>query len=107
MVQLFDYQIEYSLGDRFDQRRLDRLRKIRATAERSRIQLDTDFAERKMKVNEFVATSDLLAISFQKEVAGVIEPDEDTEALFNLKYGEFIVLADPTIVAKAYPKMEL
>jgi len=106
MVHLFDYQIEYSLGDRFDQRRLDRLRKIRATAERSRIQLDTDFAERKMKVNEFVATSDLLAISFQKEVAGVTEPDE-YEALFNLKYGDFIVLADPTIVAKAYPKMEL
>jgi hypothetical protein len=106
MVHLFDYQIEYNLGDKLDKRRLDRLRKIRASAETSRIQIETDFAERKLKANEFVATSDLLAISFQKEVAGVTEPDE-YEALFNLKYGEFIVLADPTIVTKAYPKMEL
>src|ERR1019366_4545285 len=106
MVQLFDYQIEYRLGDGFNKRRLDRLLKIRASDERYRIQLETEFTKGKMKVNEFVAKSDLLAISFQKEVAGVTEPDE-YEALFNLKYGEYIVLADPTIVAKAYPKMEL
>ena len=70
------------------------------------MELETDFAERKMRVSEFVARSDLQAISFQKDSAGVLEPSE-YEALFDLKYGEFVALADPAVVAQAYPKQEL
>jgi hypothetical protein len=106
MVQLFSYQIDYNLGEKLGERRSDQLRDIRASAERSRMQLETGFAERNMKVSEFVAGSDLLAISFQKDVARVLEPSE-YEALLDLKYGEFVALADPAIVAKAYPKLEL
>jgi hypothetical protein len=106
MVRLFDYQIDYNLGDKLDKHRSGQLRDIRVSAERSRIQLETEFAERNMKVSEFVAGSDLRAISFQKDAARVLEPNE-YEALFDLKYGEFVALADPAIVAKAYPKMEL
>jgi hypothetical protein len=106
MVQLFDYQIEYNLGDKLDRQRFGQLRDIRASTERSRMQLETEFAERKIKVSEFVAGSDLQAISFQKDAALVLKPNE-YEALFDLKSGEFVALADPAIVAKAYPNLEL
>lgn len=106
MVQLFDYQIEYSLGDKLDKQRFDQLRDFRVSAERSRIQIETKFAGRKMRVSEFVARSDLQAISLQKNAARVLKPDE-YEALFNLKYGEFVAVADPVIVAKAYPQAEV
>jgi hypothetical protein len=106
MVQLFDYQIDYNLGDRLDKQRSGQLRDIRASAERSRMQLETEFGERNIKVSEFVARSDLQTISFQKDAARVLDPNE-YEALFDLKYGEFVALADPAIVAKAYPKLEL
>ena len=106
MVQLFAYQIDYNLGDSLDKQRSGQLRDIRASAERSRMQLETEFAARNMKVSEFVAGSDLQAISFQKDAARVLDPNE-YEALFDLKYGEFVALADPAIVAQAYPRLEL
>jgi hypothetical protein len=106
MIQLFDYQIEYNLGDKLDQQRFDRLRDFRVSAERSRIHIETKIAGRKMSVSEFVARSDLQAISLQKSAARVLKPDE-YEALFNLKYGELVGLADPAIVAKAYPRAEV
>jgi len=106
MVQLFDYQIDYNLGDRLGNQRSGQLRDIRASAERSRMELETEFAERNMRVSEFVAGSDLQAISFQKDAARILDPNE-YEALFDLKYGEFVALADPAIVAQAYPRLEL
>ena len=87
MVQLFDYQMDYDLSEKLDERRSAQLRDIRVSAEISRMQLETKFADRKMAVSEFVAQSDLQAISFQKDVAEVLEPNE-YEALFDLKYGE-------------------
>jgi hypothetical protein len=122
MLQLFDYQIEYSLpkmpapapATRGAKRTravkspgtLGRLRDFRATTEKSRIQIETDFAQQKIKVAEFVAKSDLEAIDFQKNAATVLNEDQ-YQALFHLKKGEFIALADPAIVPHAYPHAAL
>jgi hypothetical protein len=106
MLQLFNYQIEYNLGDNLELQRLEKLRDFRVSAERSRIELETEFAERNITVSEFVARSDLEAISFQKKAASVLKPNE-YEALFDLKAGEFVALADPAIVPEAYPQLAL
>ena len=106
MYQLFKLQIAYNLGNQLDGRRLGLLHEFRIMAERARIELETNFAERKIRASEFVANSDHLVISFQRDVAEVLNPDEYM-ALFDLKYGEFVALADPEIVANAYPQKEL
>ena len=100
MVRLFDYQIEYKLGLNFAKGRLGKLRDFRATAEKSRIQLENQFVNQEITVMEFVANSDLEVMSFQKQAANVLKPNE-YEALFDLKHGEVIALADPAIVPKA------
>jgi hypothetical protein len=105
MARLFDYKIEFNLGDRLDQQRLGTLREIRVSAERSRIELENAFGAGRMKASEFVAESDRQAISFQQNAAGVLQPDE-YQALFDLKYGEYVALADPEIVARAYPNSQ-
>lgn len=106
MVQLFEYQIEYKLPGKIPQQRLERLRTLRGSTERARIQLETEFAERIISVGEFTLRSDLEAISFQKDAAGILNSDE-YETLFDLKYREFVALADPAIVPQAYPQPAL
>jgi hypothetical protein len=106
MVQLFDYQIEYSLGDNLDKQRVSQLLDLRAVAEKSRIQIENEWAERKMGVSEFVVMSDLQAILFQKDAARALTSNQ-YEALFGLNRGEFVALADPGIVATAYRQQEL
>jgi hypothetical protein len=100
MVQLFDYQIEFRLPDGVGDRR-GQLLDLRASTEKSRIDLENQFANREMPVMEFVLRSDLEAIAFQKQAAGVLKPDE-YEALFDLKFGQVVVLADPEIIPRAY-----
>jgi hypothetical protein len=106
MVQLFDYQIEFRLLDRIDKDRRARLIDLRVSTEKSRIELENQFARRVVPVMEFVLRSDLEAIAFQKEVARVLNPEE-YEALFDLKPGVFVALADPEIVPQAYPQLAL
>ena len=106
MVQLFEYQIEYKLPGKIPQQRLERLRTLRGSTERARMQLETEFAERIISVGEFTLRSDLEAISFQKDAAGILNSDE-YETLFDLKYREFVALADPAIVPQAYPQPAL
>jgi hypothetical protein len=106
MVQLFDYQIRYKLGDRRNQDRIGSLLGLRESTEISRIEFENNFANRRIMVNEFVARFNLETIAFQKNAATILDPDEYA-ALFDLKHGEFVVLADPAIIAKAYPQSEL
>jgi hypothetical protein len=122
MLQLFDYQVEYSLREKpapaqatrgakrtravKAPKTLGRLRDFRAATERSRIRIETDFSQRKIPVAEFVVKSDLEAIDFQKNAATVLNEDQ-YQALFHLKKGEFIALADPAIVPHAYPHAAL
>jgi hypothetical protein len=106
MRELFDYQIDYRLGNNFDNERRERLLNIRASAEESRVSLESAFAGQEMHVIEFVLRSDLDTISFQKRAAEVLNANE-YEALFDVKRGEFITLADPAIVPNAYPQRPL
>jgi hypothetical protein len=99
MLRLFDYQIEYKLGVDFDEGRLGQLRDFRVSAEKSRMHLENQLVNQEITVMEFVANSDLQAMSFQKRAAAVLSPNE-YEALFDLKYGEVIALADPAIVPR-------
>lgn len=100
MVQLFDYQIEFRLPDGNSDRR-GQLLDLRASTEKSRIDLENQFARREIPVMEFVLRSDIEAITFQKQVARVLKPYE-YEALFDLKYRQVVVLADPEIVSRTY-----
>lgn len=104
MVQLSDYHIEFKLGTLGE--RQARFRDIRAETEKSRINLENGFAQRDVSVMEFVARFNLETIAFQKQAAGILDREE-YEALFDLKYGEFIVLADPEIIPRAYPQLTL
>jgi hypothetical protein len=105
MVELSDYHIEFKLGNRLGERQ-GRFRDIRADTEKSRINLENGFAQRDMSVMEFVARFNLQTIAFQKQAAGLLGREE-YEALFDVKYGEFIVLADPEIIPRAYPPLTL
>lgn len=105
MLQLFDYQIEFKLDKGLGDRQ-GRLRDFRAQTERSRITTENQFAQRDLSVMEFVVRSNLETIMFQKQVAGLLNPQE-YEALFDVKHGQFIVLADPEIVPRAYPQLAL
>lgn len=103
MVELSDYHIEFKLGERLGERQ-GQFRDLRAGTEKSRINLENGFAQRDMSVMEFVARFNLETITFQKQAAGFLDPEE-YEALFDLKHGEFIVLADPEIIPRAFPQL--
>jgi hypothetical protein len=106
MLELFDYQIDFKLSSQVDANRSGQLRDLRASTEKSRIDLENQFANRDIQVMEFVLRSDLEAINFQKQAARVLTPAQ-YEALFDLKPGHFIGLADPEIVPVAYPQLAL
>lgn len=106
MVQLFDYQIDFKLSKQFEGNRRGQLRDLRASTEKSRIELENQFANRDILAMEFVLRSDLEAIEFQKRAARVLTPAQ-YEALFDLRPGHFVGLADPEIVPVAYPQLAL
>lgn len=106
MLQLFDYQIDFKLSEKFDGNRRGQMRDLRASTEKSRIELENQFANRDILAMEFVLRSDLEAINFQKQAARVLTPAQ-YEALFDLKPGHFVGLADPEIVPVAYPQLAL
>jgi hypothetical protein len=106
MLELFDYQIDFKLSKQIDATRHGQLRDLRASTEKTRIDLENQFANRDIPVMEFVLRSDLETIAFQKQAARVLTPAQ-YEALFDLKPGQFVGLADPEIVPKAYPQLAL
>ena len=102
MVRLFDYQIDYRLGNQLDDQRHAQLRDLRTSAEESRIELETDFANG-IPVIEFVVRADLQVIQFQKDATEILTEQEYYD-LFDLRKGEVVALADPAIVETAYPQ---
>jgi len=102
MVNLFDHKIEYNLGARVDEGRRGKLRDLRASSERSRIAIESEFEKKNIAGRNFVEQSERETISFQRAAAEVLYADEYT-ALFDVPYAQSIVLADPDIVAIAYP----
>jgi hypothetical protein len=102
MATLFGHKIDYSLQGRLERERLGKLRDLHVWTERARIELENQFAEKRMKGREFVAASEEQVNAFQENAAAILHPDE-YHALFDLKRGERITLADPDIVKQAYP----
>ena len=72
MLELFNYQIDFKLSGQVDANRRGQLRDVRASTEKSRIDLENQFANRDIQVMEFVLRSDLETINFQKQAARVV-----------------------------------
>lgn len=102
MVTLFDLKLGYNLGGGPEDRSRGKLRDMRVRLEKSQIEIEEALGERKIETGEFVKESDRLTVGFQMEAAGILNA-EQYQALFDLKMGEFVGLADPSIVEQAFP----
>ncbi len=100
-LELFLYKARYSLRGGLDRALARRLEDIRLSAERSRMKVEEWFAHRELKAAAFVAAFNKETILFQEAAAGALKADQ-YRALFGLKPGETVILADPRIVRRAY-----
>jgi hypothetical protein len=101
LVELFMRQARFRLGRALDRTAARKLREIRASAERSRLQLEEWFAREALTAGEFAAAFNTETILFQEAVAGVLTARQ-YRALFGLQRGDAVILADPRIVRRAY-----
>jgi hypothetical protein len=101
LLELFMHKVRFSLGRRLDRSLARKLRDIRASTERSRMKLEEWFARGEMRASAFVAAFNTETILFQEAVAGVLKADQ-YRALFGLRRGDTVILADPRIVRRAY-----
>jgi len=102
MVTLFDLKLDFNLGGERKDRNRGKLRDMRVQLEKAQIEIEEALSEQKMRTGEFVKESDRLTVGFQKEAAHILNA-EHYQALFDLKQGEFVGLADPSIVEQAFP----
>jgi hypothetical protein len=101
LVELFMRQVRFRLRHALDRAATRKLRDIRASTERSRLQLEEWFAREALTAGEFAAAFNAETILFQEAVAGVLTARQ-YRALFGLRRGESVILADPRIVRRAY-----
>lgn len=101
LVELFMHKVRYSLGRGLDRSLARKLRAIRVSTERSRMKLEEWFARNEMTARAFVAAFNTETILFQEAVAGALKANQ-YKALFGLKQGDTVILADPRIVRRAY-----
>ncbi len=100
-LELFMHQVDFNLGSRANDRLKSRLAEVRRSTERSRLKIEEWFANRELSPAEFVREFDRETVVFQHAAAGAMKRS-DYEKLFHLKPDETIVLADPTIVRRAF-----
>lgn len=100
-VKLFMYMAEFNLGSMLDKKMSSKLQKVRLKTEKKRLKTETAFAKDKMKAQEFVDAINKATIDFQSEMANAMTP-EQYESLFELKPGDNVTLADPSIVSKVF-----
>jgi hypothetical protein len=100
-LELFLYKAEYQLGSAFDKTLLRKLKDIRRTTERARLMLENWFTHDQMRPVEFVEAFNQETILFQEAMAGAMKAAQ-YQSLFALTPGDFVVLADPKIVKRAY-----
>lgn len=100
-IKLFMYMAEFHLGSMLDKKMSGKLKKVRLKTEKKRLKNETAFAKDKMKAREFVNAINKATIDFQNEMANAMTPQQ-YESLFELKPGENVTLADPSIVSKAF-----
>jgi len=95
------HKVRFSLGARLDRALVRKLRDIRASTERSRMTLEEWFARKELTAGAFVAAFNTETVLFQEAVAGALKASQ-YQALFGLRRGETVILADPRIVRRAY-----
>jgi hypothetical protein len=100
-LELFMYKAQYNLGSKLDEPLSKTLEDIRRSTEQSRMKIDNLYAKEGMKPSEFVKAINDETIAFQEKMANAIKPDV-YEALFGLKPGDSLILADPEIIKSAY-----
>ena len=100
-LKLFMYMAEFHLGTMLDKKLSSKLKKVRLKTEKKRLKTETAFAKDKMKPKEFVHAINKATIDFQDEMANAMTP-EHYESLFELKPGDNVTLADPSIVSKVF-----
>jgi len=101
LIELFMHKVRFSLGARLDRVLVRKLRDIRASTERSRMTLEEWFARKELTASAFVAAFNTETILFQEAVAGALTANQ-YKALFGLRRGDTVILADPRIVRRAY-----
>ncbi len=101
LIELFMHKVRFSLGARLDRALVRKLRDIRASTERSRMTLEEWFARKELTAGAFVAAFNTETVLFQEAVAGALKASQ-YQALFGLRRGETVILADPRIVRRAY-----
>jgi hypothetical protein len=101
LVELFMRQVRFRLGRALGRSAARKLRDIRASTERARLQLEEWFAREALSVGEFAAAFNTETILFQDAVAGALTARQ-YRTLFGLARGETVILADPRIVRRAY-----
>jgi len=101
LVELFMHQARFRLGRTLDRSAARKLLEIRASTERSRMKLEEWFARKELTARAFVTAFDSETILFQEAMAGALDAGR-YRALFDLRRGETVILADPRIVRRAY-----
>ncbi len=84
-----------------DKKLSSKLKKVRLKTEKKRLKTETAFAKDKMKAQAFVDAINKATIDFQNEMANAMTPGQ-YESLFELKPGDNVTLADPSIVSKVF-----
>lgn len=101
-LELFNYKIEYNLGEDFNKALSGNMLGIRKAAELNRISLEESYANNETSLDDFVKEINAQTIAFQHEIANAL-PAEQYMKFFNLSPDETVVLADPKIVAMMPP----
>lgn len=100
-IKLFMHMAEHHLGPMFGKKLANKLRQVRLKTEKNRLKAETAFEKDKMKAKEFVNAINKATIDFQDEMANAMTP-EHYETLFELKPGDQVILADPSIVSEVF-----
>lgn len=100
-LKLFMHKAQYNLGSKLDKSLSRKLQDIRLSAERSRMKIEEWFSNGEMKASEFVQAFNKETVLFQEAAAGALKPDR-YKALFGLKPGDTVILADPRIVKRVF-----
>lgn len=98
-VELFALQVAFCLGKSLGARKAGKLKDIRRSTERSRLQIEEYFGKQEITTAKFVEEFNRETVVFQDAIAGVLSTREYKQ-LFGLAPGETIILADPDIVER-------
>jgi hypothetical protein len=103
-LELFMNKARYHLGSAMDKSMAGKLQDIRLSAGRSMMKVEDWFTNDEMSVAEFVKAFNKETLQFQETAANALKAPH-YKALFGLKPGDFVVLADPRIVKRAFAKL--